>query len=180
MSTTNPQITIDGLAVGDKIDLLEPDFNIILAKLKTIVLDGAVTVADFFDGNLYRVPTVEMNVKNCQNKLTSILNNLSNSTPGILAIINTNITNPTYMNTYKSIIFNFNQIKAVVSRLYVCSLVYENKHAVVTSDYGDKITELQKLIKETTQFLLKLDEISETDFASYKDEPTLALPPTTK
>ena len=179
MSITKPEISIEG--VDGQIDLTEPDFNVILDKLKRVVLDEAITVADFFDGALYSVPTIEMSTENCQNKLTSILQSLQTKTEGILVIIKINISDPSYSNTYKLIIRNFNQIKVVFSRIYVCCLVYKNKHAVVTSDYENKITELKKLLKETTLFLLNLDEISEQDFAARKnlrwDEPTLAMPP---
>ncbi len=172
MTTTPKSLNIDGITLIPEIKVanltinLLSDFDtLILPELKkiTIDIDTNTTIGVFFTpSNLYKVPDT-IDVSKCEPNLVDIFNKLKAETGTVAGIIDQIIKNNLASNKeeYKTIVSNFNKIKTLFSRVYVCVLVYQKKHESGTSDYQAKIDELKDFLKNTTTFLLKIDEFDD-------------------
>lgn len=146
---------------------LSDEISKILEKIKTIKLyddtDKNDTFGVFFEtgtDRMFQIPSVIDDVEKCKTKVKNILSELNRDVEKVMQYIGDTIDDQEKQTENRKVISNFNEIKTIFSRLYVCILVYEQKKESATTDIKDKINKLKEFLRDTTEFLLNLDDIS--------------------
>jgi hypothetical protein len=146
---------------------LSDKFSEIFKTIQTIKLydDSAnntngPTFGVFFDTDgLFKIPNIIDDVEKCKTTVRDILSELNSQAEKVITFIENTIDNKDMQTQNWKVISNFNEIKTVFSRLYVCILVYERKKESATSDINEKINKLKEFLRDTTEFLLNLDDV---------------------